>query len=106
MAKKKAPQKKVCSPKVGKVIDKARQFEEKDDLEDYVTGAAVHAVQGWAIKHKVIINEDEALYAFLALFNCDKSDVFIGEEEVEVLTAAAWKKRVAEVNKKYPDPAE
>ena len=105
VAKKKKASKLVCNAAVGRLIKKAMQFEDDDDLEDHVTGAAVRAIQTWGVSHGVKLNEEDALFALVILFELQKTDVFYGGNELpKVLSAAEWKKHVAELAKKYGQP--
>jgi hypothetical protein len=102
MAKKKvaAKSKRICNTTVGRLIKKAIQFEGTDDLEDHVTGAAVQAIKSWGASHGVNLNDEDALSALVILFVTEKTDVFYGGDELpEILSAAQWKKHLAEMNK-------
>jgi hypothetical protein len=48
------------------------------------------------------LNEEDALSALVILFHIEKTDVFYGGDELPtVLSAAQWKKHVAELSKEY-----
>lgn len=87
----------VCNETVWKVIDKARELEDSDDndLSAYVLGAAVGAVENFALEHlDLTLSDDDALAATIALFKIDHTPVFNGDEDPEVLNAEDWAKHL------------